>query len=467
VIAACAVLAWQLVANAHGRTLFGDFHAFYCGGATVLHGENPYAAAPLLHCEQIPQPFGLHTAREGYDLPVPFPGYALALFIIFSPLPYPLAAITWFLLLLVCIALACVFCARLIDRPPVVVLTLLAIAFSVAVIPYGELAPLILAALTGGALALRQGSRGAFVAALAVVALLPHVALPVFLALFIWNRAARVPVAILCVALAALDVAVGGPQLAISYFTRVLPNHAASEVGFITQYSMTWLVQGLGASDRVALAAGNISYAVMVVVGVWLAGVAARKLRDPAFLLLIPPAFAVTFGSFIHYSEITLAFPAALLIFTRSKGAARGLGALALVLIALPWQSIVTQPSLVLALVCGTVAIAAIVLRSSAQTSLRAGLVAALFCAACIMLAWHLGPQTAPHASDAAFDPALAEASWAQHLSAEASSSGLVWWIPKLPTWIGLVLLALSCAYGVAHKDDVAGVAIEQAPAGP
>ncbi len=467
VLAACAVLAWQLVVNAQGRMLLGDFRAFYCGGSTLLHGANPYAAAPLLHCEQVPQPFGLHTARDRVDLPAPFPGYALAVFALFALLPYPIAAVAWFVLLLACTALACIFTARLIDRPPFVVLTLLAVAFSVAVIPYGELAPVILAALTGGALALRRGARGAFVAALAVIALLPHVALPVFLALFIWNRAARLPVALVCVALGAIDLVIGGPQLALSYFTRVLPNHAASEVGFITQYSMTWLAQGLGVPDRVALAAGNISYLVMIVLGVWLAGVAARKLRDPAFLLLIPPAFAVTFGSFIHYSEITLAFPAGLLLFARTQGMPRVLVASSLVLIALPWQSIVTQPALMVAVTLGAIAIAAVVLRTSTQAALRVGLSAVLFCALCIVLAWYLGPQTAPHTSAAAFDPTLAEASWAAHISDQTSSSGLVWWIPKLPTWIGLVLLALGGAYAVAHKDDVAGMAIKHAPAAP
>ncbi|HEX5274503.1 MAG TPA: glycosyltransferase 87 family protein [Candidatus Rubrimentiphilum sp.] len=465
VIAACALLAWQLVVNAQGRMLLGDFRAFYCGGSTLLHGANPYNAGPLLHCEQVPQPFGLHTARDRVDLPAPFPGYALALFAIFALLPYPIAAAAWFVLLLASTALACAFTARLIDRPPYAVLTLLAVAFSVAVIPYGELAPIIFAALAGGALALRRGIHFPLVLALAVIALLPHVALPVFLALFMWNRAARLPVAALCVALAAIDLAIGGPQLAVSYFTRVLPNHAASEIGFITQYSMTWFAQGLGAPDRIALAAGNVSYLVMAALGVWLGGAAARAFADRAFLLLVPAALAVTFGSFIHYSEITLAFPAALLLYARTRGIAQNFAAAALFLVALPWQSIITQPALVVPVVAGTIAIALIVLRNSVRTSLRIGLGAALFCSLAIVLAWHLGPQTAPHAAGAAFDPLLAEASWARHISDQTSSSGLVWWVPKLPTWIGLVLLALCGAYAVAHKDDVTGVVIEHAPA--
>jgi hypothetical protein len=155
-----------------------------------------------------------------------------------------------------------------------------------------------------------------------------------------------------------------------------------------------------------------------------------------------------------------------LLLFSRTRATAHKLAGAALVLVALPWQSIVTQPALVIPVVAAAVAIALIVLRGSLQFSLRLGLGAALFCSLAIVLAWQLGPQTAPHTAGAAFDPALAEASWAQHISDQTSSSGIVWWIPKLPTWIGLVCLALSGAYAVAHKDDVAGVAIEHAPAG-
>jgi hypothetical protein len=424
----------------------GDFRAFYCGGGTLLHRDNPYAAAPLLRCEQIPQPFGLHYRPDAVDLPAPFPGYALALFALLALLPYPAAAAVWFVLLLACTALSCVFLARLCDRPLIGALVLLAVGFSISVIPYGELAPIIFAALTGGALALRRGTGPGFIAALAVVALLPHVALPVFAALFVWKPAARWAVAGVSAVLLALDLAVGGPSLALSYFMRVLPNHAASEIGFVTQYSMTWFAQGLGASDHVALLAGNISYAVTVVAGVWLAGLLSRKLSDPAFLLVIPAALAVTFGSFIHYSEITLALPAALLLYTRAQGIARTYAAFAAALVALPWQSIVTQPALTFPFVAGIVTIAAITLGLSGRVALRAGLAAALFCALCVLLAWHYGPQVAPHAAGGSFDPALAEASWARHISAETSSHGIVWWIPKLPTWIGLVFLALSGA---------------------
>ncbi|HEV2260789.1 MAG TPA: glycosyltransferase family 87 protein, partial [Candidatus Rubrimentiphilum sp.] len=336
------------------KVLLGDFRAFYCGGSMVLHGNNPYFAGPLLRCEQTPQPFGLHSVREA-DLPAPFPGYALLFFAIFAFLPYVIAATIWLCLLIVCTAAACVFLARLCGLSVAAVFVLIAVAYCVSVIPYGELAPIILAALTAGALALRRGFIGGATIGLAILALLPHIALPAYIAVFIWSRAMRLPVAGLIVLLVALDVAAGGPQVAVAYLVHVLPNHAASEIGFVTQYSATWMAQGFGASDRVALIAGEVSYGLAVVAGVWLAGLVAARLRDAAFLMLVPAALAVTGGSFVHYSEITLALPAALLLFSRATGVTKMLAAIAVVCVALPWQSVVTQPLLIVALVIGAI----------------------------------------------------------------------------------------------------------------
>jgi len=423
----------------------------------VLHGNNPYAAGPLLRCEQTPQPFGLHSVREA-DLPAPFPGYALLFFAVFAFLPYVVAAAVWFCVLIACLATACVFVGRLCGRSAAAGLVLLAVAYCVSVIPYGELAPIVLAALTGGASALRRGSIGGATIGLGILALLPHIALPVYIALFLWNKPMRLPIVGLAAVLAILDVAAGGPNIALAYLVQVLPNHAASEIGFVTQYSATWLAQGLGASDRIALIAGEVSYGLAVVAGIWLAGVVSARLRDTAFLMLLPVALAVTGGSFVHYSEITLAIPAALLLFTRTTGFAKVLAAVAVVCVALPWQSVVTQPLLIVALVAGTLAICAIVVGTPAPLSLRAGLAAALFCGICLVLAWHFGPQTAPHLAKEPFDPALAEASWAKHISDQTASAGIVWWIPKLPTWLGLLLIP-TAAYAsgrLVHSKPIA-----------
>ncbi|HEV2262455.1 MAG TPA: hypothetical protein VGR69_09240 [Candidatus Rubrimentiphilum sp.] len=455
IVAACALLAWQLVSNGkNGAWLMGDFRAFYCGGTAVLHGVSPYAATPMLHCELAPQPFGLHTTRPGVDLPAPFPGYVLSVFVPLALLPYPLAAAFWFVLLLVATAAACNYLAQLCRRPAIIPFTLLAFALAVAVIPYGELAPFIIAALAAGSLVLRRGFSWPVIGALAVTALLPHVALPVFLTVFIYVRAARLPIVMLALFLVALDLTVGGTSLAISYFTRVLPNHAASEIGYIMQYSTAWFAQALGASDRLALLCGDISYGLMIVAGIWLSGQLAQKFRNPAFLLLIPPAFAVIGGPFVHYSEITLAFPASLLLYFQSSGKIRGSVAVAIVLIAFPWEFILMQPLLAVPMIAGTAAIATIVLSAPLRVTLRVGFGAALFCAALMALAVVYGPQIVTHAGGT-LDPSLAEASWARFISEKTSSAGIVWWVGKAPTWIGLVLFAVSAALAVRGAKDL------------
>lgn len=440
----------------------GDFGAFYCGGTMVREGVSPYAAAPLLKCERSPQPFGLHVTRPGIALPAPFPGYVLSIFVPISLLPYPVAAALWFILLLAATAVACIFLAQLCGRPVLVPFVLLAFGLAVAVIPYGELAPLGIAALAFGAAALRQEFSWKVIVALAVLALLPPIALPVYLAVFVYRAAARLPIVLLGSSLIVLDLVTGGPQVAFAYFRHVLPNHAASEIGYIMQYSMTWLVQGLGAPDRVALLSGTISYVLMAGAGVYLSGQLARSLRDPAFLLLVPAGFAVIGGPFVHYSEITLALPAALLLYCRSSGNVRNVAALAIVTIALPWQWILTQPLLAIPIVFWTLGIVSVVLSAPFNVTLRVGFAAAVFCAACMALAVIYGPQVAPHAATVILDQSLAEASWGNFIAAKLSTNGLVWWIGKAPTWIGLILLASACAAATWIKRPDPG---QQSPA--
>ncbi len=468
VIMAIGILGWQMSENASARTLLGDFRAFYCGGSMVLRGENPYAATPILRCEQIQQPFGLHYARDSVALPAPFPGYALAFYAMFAFLPYLAAVVVWFILLLACTIWGSVMLAKLSGKTEIAIITSLAVGYAVAVIPYGELAPVILCALCGLVLLLRaktfdvQKQMLAF-CALLVLALLPHVALPVFIALFLWMPRMRVLIGCAFVALLGIDLLAGGPAVAISYFMRVLPDHAASEIGFITQFSATWLASAFGLPDRSALLIGKISYGLMVVSGVWLGGMLAMRQKDWAFAVLVPAAFAVVFGPFIHYSEITLALPAAVLLCSRAKGSALIWAMAGVVLIAFPWQFVITQPGLIFLFALSALAISCITLGLSLQIGLRVGLTAAIFCGICIIIAWHFGPMNGLHVGSLPLNPNLAEASWAHHISAKTSSGGIVWWLPKIPTWLGLVAMCLA-ALSLAREDLELAIPVEDRP---
>lgn len=418
----------------------------------MLHHHDPYAAVALLKCEQIPQPFGLYTTS--IVLGSPFPGYALGAFSLFALTPYILACSVWLTLSVACVAYACVLLPKLCRKAEAGIIALLAVAYAVAVIPYGQLSPIILCSLCGAALALRRGTMSALAIGLAITALEPHVALPVFLALFIWRRDTRGLLLVLCAALLLLHVAVDGPAVALSYFTQVLPAHDTSEVGFLSQFSFTWIVQALGASVQVSLVLGNIAYAVLCGLGIWLSGALARRYRDPAFFVLIPAACAVMGGSYVHYSEVLLALPAALLLFVHSSNPARVNAAAAVILIGIPWLSIVGQPAIVIAAVAGVAAICVMTLNLNGLAALRAAFGAALLCALILLAAFHYGPNiTTPHGLSV-LDVGLADAARAAQIAKSGSSGGIVWWIAKLPTWIGLVALLLSGALAVVSKID-------------
>ncbi|HET9394332.1 MAG TPA: glycosyltransferase 87 family protein [Candidatus Rubrimentiphilum sp.] len=441
-VAALCLVAWQVAAASRHGALFVDLRAFYCGGWTVLHHGNPYDAAPLLTCEQTPQPFGLYTVAV--PLLAPFPGYALAVFSLLALMPYTAAAALWLVLLVGSGLGAALLLATLCRTGIAGAIAVVTVAFAVAVIPYGQLTPIVLLALCGAALALRRNIVSALVVALAVVALEPNVALPVFVAVFLWRRDARIPLVILCAALLILHVVVVGPAGALAYFTQVLPAHDASEVRFVNQFSLTWMAQALGAPLRLSLVLGNVAYVLVCALGVWLAGALACRLRDPALLVLFPAACAVIGGSYVHYSEILLALPAALLLFAHSSHRGRIYAAFAVALIAIPWISIPSQPAVVLAAVGGVAAMCCLTLNLSVSAMLRAALGAALLCALILLAAFYYGPALSATHTLGLLDAGAADAARAAQIAESGASAGIVWWLVKLPTWLGLLALVLS-----------------------
>jgi len=46
-------------------------------------------------------------------------------------------------------------------------------------------------------------------------------------------------------------------------------------------------------------------------------------------------------------------------------------------------------------------------------------------------------PAILPH-----LDPALAHSSWARFMRLQNASGGVIWWIAKAPTWLGLLVMA-------------------------
>ncbi|HET9095257.1 MAG TPA: glycosyltransferase family 87 protein [Candidatus Baltobacteraceae bacterium] len=458
--AALVLIAWQLHVSSKVEALFGDFRAFYCAAGAAAHGANPYAAAAIYACERAPMPYGLYQATPGVAVPAPLPGYALLAFAPIALLPYLAACAVWLALLLFTAFTSARALALLLDRPYDAMLWVLAAGFAIISIPFGELGTVIVAAVLWMAVALRRGAWTWAALAGGVAMILPHVALPALLAVFLFVPQMRTRLVLLAVALLALDVSCGGPGVALAYLRDVLPAHARSEIGSTAQYGLTWILHGLHASDRAAIAGGEISYAVMVVLGLLAARVFVLRRDDPAYAALIPPALAVLGGTFMHYTQIMIAIPAALMLFYRAGNrVARNMFAAALLLLVVPWAWALGQPVLVFvyALVCGFAG--ARVLGWSGSAALRAALASVLLAGSILLAGYHFGPGLNTHVHAVALQGGLAQSSWERFVRSQRASTSVVWWIAKAPTWIGLLLLALGCAY-VLEKERLEPLAV-------
>ncbi len=282
----------------------------------------------------------------------------------------------------------------------------------------------------------------------------PHLGLPVCLSLAIWAPATRVTLVAAAVAFASISLIALGPAANLEYFTSVLPAHALSEAARDTQFSLTSVLVWLGASASIAIRAGSLWYAAMLAIGTVVAGWAATKTRNPAFLACMPPAFAVFGGTFVHVTQIAAALPAAILLLTYTNALRRSLTVIAVMLLSVPWIA-AWSPALGLA---PAFPIGYMAWRYWGG-SLRAVLVAAV--ATCALLiglnrALTLNQGHAPHMHAAPIDSGLAEASWSEFTSRSSSGSAGAWLV-RIPTWAGLaLLLGLAVAEAKAPRSRAA-----------
>ena len=308
----------------------------------LASGGDPYRTEPLRACEHAAaHAFGL-AMLDGLVLPAPLPPYALMLFVPLGLLPFPAASLLWFLVSIASVALGSVALVRLGGLPfPVAAAGMLGATAYVS-LPLGQVVPLVVALLCGAALAARAGrfSLAALLCATATVE--PHVGLPACVALFACEpRTRRALLACGAVALAA-SLWFASPGICLEYVREVLPAHARSQVGqFGVQYSLTALLYALGANGATAVALGMLSYVAMVVAGIALARALAKRYADQAFLVLLPPAFALVFGTFVHLAQMAVALPAVALLIGHARPPwLRRAAYAALLALAIPWGSV-------------------------------------------------------------------------------------------------------------------------------
>ncbi len=449
---AFAALLW-LDPPARPSGVLRDFNAFYCAGAALAGGADPYRAEPLGTCERQPQPAPLATGRAALAVPAPLPPYALAPFVLIARLPYPAAALLWVLTLLAAAAVSVAAMRRATGRPVAGLVAAFALGDGYASITLGQIAPLAIAGLALAAMYAgeRRDAPAGWAAALAMLE--PHVGLPACAALFVWRGGSRLPLALAGIACVALSLWLVGPGTVLEYAREVVPAHALSELTNEKQFSFSYLVHRLGAGEELALRLGTLSYLVSLALGCAIAGPLAARVRTPALVVALPPAFALVGGPFSHIAQIPAAIPCALLLAANVPALRRALVAV-LVLLAIPWVQFTTLGSAfgLLAALAGGVLTRSL----GGGRAFASGLVA-LAAILYISLLTALA-QTPPPQPDAllaaAYDPrALAETSWRLYVETVAHANLLAFDLARVPTLAGLLALAYFALDLVARRD--------------
>jgi hypothetical protein len=431
-----------------------DFADFYCAGAALNAGASPYTYEPLRTCEHAVNAGAsfrgrLFAVNPGIAIPAPQPPFDFLPFRALARLTVPQAR----LIDAVAILLAVVLCAAALARlgvPLDVALAALALSTGFVELNTGQIVPFALLALALCGLALAAGYDLAAGVAAVLTAVEPTLGVPVVAAVLLFAPRARLAILLTATLLAAASVAQLGLHGTIAYLMRVLPAHAASEIHFPYQYSLTYVLAYLGVPAAIAQPAGELSYFALVGIGLWLGVRSARALRRRELLVFLPAACAVAGGAFVHQEELCFALPAALILAVASRGRLQAVAAAAVCVLSVPWIVVwgVKQLFAASLFLCAFILV-------RLRIDLRVALVT-LACIAATVYAFELRPPHLPvplQPVPAVYAPtAIAEQAWRDY-TAQRSTRDFVWFAIKLPTWFALLGL-LSVAFLTGSPSD-------------
>lgn len=410
-----------------------DFVAFRCGAAAIVAHANPYVNQPLHSCEVRSSP-EFFTAYPNVTIPAPLPPYALAAFVPFTPLPFAVARALWWAILSLCALWIGDGVSRLTGMTVLSASVTCAFAVLAPALVEGALAPLAIGCIVWAALALRERRWNRAAVLLCAAMIEPHMSLPACAAAALFVPAMRLRLAAGAALAAAVCIAAVGPDVSLAYFTQVLPAHAASEVNNLAQESLTALLYHAGIAPPAALFAGALQYVVLISCGVLLAARQSVRESDAAWLALLPAAFAVIGGQFIHATELAMVLPLACLLAARSPSL---LSYGVLVAVAVPLDEVVNWP-----LLASAAAIVLAWLLAVKRVPSFAIVLASTSLIAIAVLGNALAQNGIHPAALAIADPgpaALASVTWQQFNAALAPS--VLWWPGKIVTVLPLILL--------------------------
>lgn len=316
-------------------TLPYDFRAFYCAGSAINAGYDPYRVEPLRTCEYTGSVFGT-PRKQGFAVPAPLPGYDIAAFRIIAALPYGTASLLWQLLLWGCVAGTVVAVWKLTGVAPAVLIAAFAFSDGFRGSVSGNLAPIAIVCIAFAALCASQRRYALATISMLLALCEPHIALGPLIAWILFIPSSRLIAFFAVLVLGMLTYATTGITLTAEFFREVLPRQILAEVAFEEQYSLTHLLHLAGVPDRTAILFGDLSFVIVLIVGIITAAKLRARFCDDAFLILIPVAYSLVGGPYLHAFQLPAALPAAFLLYTKAPRYRAILGA-SIIILAIPW----------------------------------------------------------------------------------------------------------------------------------
>lgn len=333
------VTAKNLVLKPNLALSNSDFAAFYCGSVVASHHQDPYASTALRECQiqQIAIPYAASPKDYGIT-PDPIPGYDIGFFKLLTFLSYAQATIIWTVILLAAVIGTAVLMTRLTRLPLLLTLVIFSYIDMAVSIPLCQLPPVLIFGLTLAAYGLVNKRNLLTYLGVMFMMIEPHVGLPVFCALFIWQAQLRLGLLGIAIGFVAFSIVTLGVPLNIEYFKIVLPAQAQAEAVTNIQYSLAWLLHYIGIKDDVrTLRIASDQYIIFVFIAIGMASWVAKRLNSSAALVFFPAALIVIGGPYIHIQQIAAALPFALLLATKVQGRAATMVWIAIGLLAIPW----------------------------------------------------------------------------------------------------------------------------------
>jgi hypothetical protein len=426
------------------KPFFADFRAFYCAGLVSSAGENSYRIEPLRTCEH-------HLAPDtdldpGVVLPAPLPGYDLAFFALFAKMPIAYAIVLWETLLSIAFCITIFTLTRLTSLEPELVFACFFLSDAAVSLTLGQIALLSIAALACAMLCISRQKFHATALFAALTLIEPHIGLGACLSLLFFVPQCRPMLIATLSAIVTLSLSYNTPAKDYEYLHTVLPSHVYSEIKNQDQYSFTHILSLLGADDNTAYIAGQISYLLLLAVGIFIARKLARSTGSSAFFIAIPPAFVTIGGPFIHIQQIPAALPALLLLLTQFPSYRLPYG-FAAFLLSIPW--IKFQHLLLFSLL--TFALSMLLSARLLRIALWGQVLIGMIILGVSLFADIFFVTSHPHAASFAniSKNALAEDIWRLHILSRHTSNQALMLILQSPTWLALLTMATTVVYSL------------------